>query len=182
MFLKLLLNGETVAAMPLVNGHGPYNEPQCTSSIPDTAAFDGDCDEAEFDSGLAEFCACIEDGCSPKRRQASGPVIASFTPLPRAPSTVRPLARDHRVLIGWPSPLGLVWTGACYWGGVGGFIFNSPSPPRPPPLNGQAWCSRRAGRSRRDGRLCLRRRRSATTRPPTPTAPSWATTTPTASS
>ena len=33
-----------------------------------------------------------------------------------APSTVRPLARDPRVLIG-----------ACYWHGVGGFMFNSSS-------------------------------------------------------
>ena len=44
------------------------------------------------------------------------------------PSTVRPLARDLRVswLAGhflWV----LVWAGACYWHGVGGFMFNSSS-------------------------------------------------------
>ena len=43
------------------------------------------------------------------------------------PSIVRPLAKDPRVLIGWPLPLGLVWSGACYWNGVGGFMFNSSS-------------------------------------------------------
>ena len=42
-----------------------------------------------------------------------------------APSTVRPLARGPRVLVGWPLPLGLVWTGACYWHGVGGSMFYS---------------------------------------------------------
>ena len=45
------------------------------------------------------------------------------------PSTVRPLVRDPLVLIGWPLPLRyLAWAGACYWHGVSGFMFNSPSP------------------------------------------------------
>ena len=48
-----------------------------------------------------------------------------------APSTVRPLARDPRVLIGWPFPLGFGLDGrlllAVYWHGVGGFMFNSSS-------------------------------------------------------
>ena len=44
-----------------------------------------------------------------------------------APSTVRPLARDLRVLIAGHFLWVLVWTGACYWHGVGGFMFNSSS-------------------------------------------------------
>ena len=43
-----------------------------------------------------------------------------------APSTVRPLVRDPRVLIGWPLigwplPLGFGLDGRLYWHGVGGF-------------------------------------------------------------
>ena len=40
-------------------------------------------------------------------------------------------------------PWVLVWTGACYWHGVGGFLFNSPSPPPGgSPTNGRAtWFS-----------------------------------------
>ena len=50
-----------------------------------------------------------------------------------APSTVRPLARQGPPGPGWLAiSFGfwcrvLVWTGACYWHGVGGFTFNSPS-------------------------------------------------------
>ena len=48
------------------------------------------------------------------------------------PSTMRPLVRGPRVLGSWlaghcPWVLVLVWTGACYWNDVGGFMFNSPS-------------------------------------------------------
>ena len=43
----------------------------------------------------------------------------------RAPSTAaRPLSRGPRALIGLPFS---VWTGACYWHGVGGSMFNSSS-------------------------------------------------------
>ena len=43
----------------------------------------------------------------------------------RAPSTARrPLSRAPRALIGLPFS---VWTGACYWHGVGGSMFNSSS-------------------------------------------------------
>ena len=51
----------------------------------------------------------------------------------KAPSTVRPLARDPQVLIGWPFPLGFGLDGRlllCYWHGVGGFMFNSSSSSR----------------------------------------------------
>ena len=41
-----------------------------------------------------------------------------------APSTARSLARDPRVLVGWPLPWLLVWAGVCYWHGVGVFMFN----------------------------------------------------------
>ena len=37
----------------------------------------------------------------------------------RAPSTARPLSRGPWALVGFPFS---VWTGACYWHGVGGFL------------------------------------------------------------
>ena len=56
---------------------------------------------------------------------------AAFCRVPcHAPSTVRPLARDPRVLIGWPLPLGFGLDGRLLLarrGGVGGFMFNSSS-------------------------------------------------------
>ena len=45
----------------------------------------------------------------------------------RTPSTARPLSRGPWALIGLPFS---VWTGACYWHGVGGSMFNSSSPAR----------------------------------------------------
>ena len=42
----------------------------------------------------------------------------------RTPSTARPLSRGPWALIGLPFS---VWTGACYWHGVGGSMFNSSS-------------------------------------------------------
>ena len=42
----------------------------------------------------------------------------------RTPSTARPFSRGARALIGLPFS---VWAGACYWNGVGGSMFNSPS-------------------------------------------------------
>ena len=45
-----------------------------------------------------------------------------------APSTVRPLARNPLVLIRLPLPLGFGLGGRSYWHGVGGFVFDSPSP------------------------------------------------------
>ena len=49
----------------------------------------------------------------------------------REPSTVRPLAGTLGYVLGsWLTghcPWVLVWTGACYWYGVGGFVFNSSS-------------------------------------------------------
>ena len=42
----------------------------------------------------------------------------------RTPSTARPLSRGPWALIGLPFS---VWTGACYWHGVGGSVFNSSS-------------------------------------------------------
>ena len=44
--------------------------------------------------------------------------------MKRAPSTARPLSRGPRALIGLPFS---VRTGACYWHGVGGSMFNSSS-------------------------------------------------------
>ena len=44
------------------------------------------------------------------------------------PPTVRPLSRGPRALIGLPFS---VWTGAYYWHGVGGSVFNSPSSSTP---------------------------------------------------
>ena len=46
----------------------------------------------------------------------------------RAPSTARPLSRGPWALIGLPFS---VWTGACYWHGVGGSMFNSSSSDTP---------------------------------------------------
>ena len=52
----------------------------------------------------------------------------------RAPSTARLLSRGPWALIAgsdWIAVLGMgVWTGACYWNGVGGYKFN-PSSPKP---------------------------------------------------
>ena len=48
----------------------------------------------------------------------------------QAPSTVRPLARGPRVLrscLAGHCPWVLVWAGACYWHGVGEFVFDSSS-------------------------------------------------------
>ena len=48
-----------------------------------------------------------------------------------APCTVRPFARNPRVLVGWPLPLGLglggclllaLATGTVHWRGMGGFV------------------------------------------------------------
>ena len=47
----------------------------------------------------------------------------------RIPSTARPLSRGPWALIGLPFS---VWTGACYWHGVGGSMFDSSSPLPPP--------------------------------------------------
>ena len=51
---------------------------------------------------------CLWALATPARRGRVCDQIHSFTEEPRggAPSTVRPLARDLRVLIGWPFPLG----------------------------------------------------------------------------
>ena len=45
-------------------------------------------------------------------------------PKKKTPSTARPLSRGPPSLIGLPFS---VWTGACYWHGVGGYVFNAPS-------------------------------------------------------
>ena len=81
-------------------------------------------------------------GLAPGRtqRQALGAVLWEARCRVQAPSTVRPLARwpgtrdphggGTRVMIGWLAGhclWVLVWAGACYWHGVGEFMFNSPS-------------------------------------------------------
>ena len=59
-------------------------------------------------------------------------------PLYLAPPTERSLAWDPRVLVlvgaGHCPSWVLVWTGACYWHGVGGFMFNSSSSPQGSPF------------------------------------------------
>ena len=71
--------------------------------------------------------------CHPAARAQSGFSLreAAFWDVQkeakRTPSTARPLSRGPWALIGLPVS---VWTGACYWHGVGGSMFNS-SPPRP---------------------------------------------------
>ena len=60
----------------------------------------------------------------------------------RAPVVQGPLGSDWTAVA--------VWTGACYWHGVGGYIFNSPSAPAPatgsPPCSSHASAAYTAAR------------------------------------
>ena len=73
----------------------------------------------------------------------------------RAPSTARPLSRGPRALVGLPFS---VWTGACYWHGVGGYVFNSSSSSPPGRRNGTSTGGRPRRRRHRSrstqGRSC----------------------------
>ena len=84
--------------------------------------------------GVCQRCASGAPGV----RNPAAPHLAP----PAAPPPVHPppCARWPGTPGSWLAghfPWVLVWTGACYWNGVGGFMFNSPSSAPPPAF----WCA-----------------------------------------
>ena len=82
----------------------------------------------------------------------AGLCLICHHPTQEPPLANRPISKHRPTGFGWPCARWpgtsgswlaghflwvLVWTGACYWHGVGGFVFNSPS--SPPALIGAAY-------------------------------------------
>ena len=117
-----------------------------------------------YDSAAAVLCAAATDPgallspttpCSPQlpsRGQSAVEFLLEGSRIlgcpKRTPSTARPLSRGPWALIGLPFS---VWTGACYWHGVGGSMFNSSS------LSFQSAMRAEPGRSH----VCSRSRKNA---------------------